>query len=737
MTSLFEIEDVHVQTTDWVRSRAQRGCGGWIYGFFGSGKSHAVRAAALRALSIDLVPGPLLGQRFASDLARQIGTRGKPLLEAAKRRGFSAALGLAEEVVNGHPLVVDVAEQLLVEPINLDEPATALWQEDKNALREWLVGRLERSPTFLISRRNPGDQWPGCRHVSPGTWPIKLRWTQHGYRDWSLLGELGRDNPGVFVLARALVGLIHADAFNELLKEAEDDSVDVAALLQRLGHAFMFSAPASWQRALALLDALGSAPRDAVEFVLGSGVGVDAEAHDPMAEEALAALDRLQELALVEERAGRISVLPVLSKFGVRALTGQERSELLPKLAHHLLAPVNNLQNLEPDHADRVILAHSIFVEVGNFADAERTAVLHVHGLVDLARRTSLNERFADAWQQYDSVLRMLSSSGFGVEDLAGQRLRSYVQHYRAWNGFKAGALDNAACLPDYQQACDGWPKNALWHQRVIQTLVRLGRLVEAEDAVKRGYEVVEDHPRRDELLRVRPARTALHANALRLSLELIEPTLDASPDLFPEVVRARDTLLRRWEHGLRCDELAFRFAGSGAEGRVKLLQPAEVRIRRSAKGWSAQTQALPVQGHADTPGTALDELARNLAEEARRLIATATWKLNDKEIRRKGLLLSYVDALNSDIGLHHTRDRWIVGRIEDTKLIPTMRHLPPIELPPEVLPETTDGLYFVRVPVHRDGVPSGQAEAVEPAGSGFGYGELVKLLARMNEGAE
>ena len=379
-----------------------------------------------------------------------------------------------------------------------------------------------------------------------------------------------------------------------------------------------------------------------------------------------------------------------------------------------------------------MLLAHSIFVSLGDVGNAERTAALHVHGLVDLARRTSLNEHYPEAWGQYGGVLRMLQTGTFGTADRAGQRLLSYVRHYRSWNGSRAGLLDDGACLDEYKEAIRGWPENALWHLRAIETLIRLGRLVDAREAVEHGYECVPVHPRRDELLRVRPAKTALHAGALLLSLELIEPVIDARADLFPEVADGRDALLGRWEQGLPFAELTFRLEGTDPEGRVVMFQPANVRVRRTAEGWVAQMPSLAMEGRAGSPSGAVEALARSLGSEARRLITTPTSDLSGKDVRQKGRLLSHVDALNSDVGLQHEQDRWIVGRVEDGRLIPTMRHLPPVEIPPALFPETTAGLYFARVPVYRDGVPMGPAEEVKPAGSSFSLAELVEQLARM-----
>lgn len=742
MSYLFDTEDVPVKTTGWVREQVQQNRGGWIYGPIGSGKSHAVRAAGLGGVRVDVFRGPLLGQRFASDLARQIGSDGRRLLEAARREGLVAALAVAEEAVNGHPFVVDAAQHLLVEPGNLDEPAGALWQEDMNALRSWLEDRLDRSPTFLISEWNPGEGTCRFRHGAPTRRPIKLQETSDGFRNWERLGRRAQNNPGALTLARALVVLSRAEAFHALLAEADEDDVDVATFLLRLGRAFQSSAPRSWQRALALVASLGEVPCDAVEPVLGGRGDVEAGAQEPISGETASVLHKLRQLELVKERAGRLSVLPVLREFGIRSLTEQERTELLPAVGHQLLARVNNVRSLDPEHADRVLLAHSIFVALGDMGNAERTAALHVHGLVDLARRISLNERFSDACQQYYSVLRMLSSSEIGTADRAGQRLRSYVQHYHAWNGSRAGILEDAACLDEYERAVEAWPENALWHQRLIQTLVRLGRLVDARHAIEHGYEHVEEHPRRDELLRVRPAWTALEVRALQFSLELIDPIVDVPEDEFPEVADGRDALLRGWRHGRLVEELTFPRGGAGPEGRVVFLQPTDVRVHRLvsdgglASAWRAEVPSLWMEERAERPGEALEALARQLGEEARRLISTITPDLSDQDIHRKGVLLSYVDALNSDIGLHHDPDRWIVGRIEGRQLIPTMRRLPPVEVPPELMPESTEGLYFARVPVHRDGVPRGPAEAIKPAGSGFGFGELVEMLARMNEDA-
>lgn len=423
MSSSLDPQDASSPTTLWVRAQAQQGRGGWIFGPTGSGKSHAVRAARLGGISVDLVSGPLMGQRLVVDVARQLDADGRAVLEETRHRGLAAALEIADQAIDGHPFIVDAAEQLLVEPASPDDPATVLWREDKLALQRWLFARVERSPTFLVSRWSTGSEPERYRHRAPDGPPVKWRRriTFDNLLELSLVAKLAQGNPAASIIAHALAPLVPAEDFNALLFEVFDDEASAAMVRQQLGRVFQAVAPKGWQRVLALLAVVGEVPRDAIEAVLGGRAGAEGGALDSSTDDSLIALRRLQQLDLVIEREGRLSVLPALRAFGaIRALNDQERAVLLPGVAHSLLAPVNNLRSLDPTDADRVLLAHSVFVALGDTGNAERTAALHVHGLVDLARRCSLNDRFSEAWQQYDGVLRLLSSGEIGVCDQAG-----------------------------------------------------------------------------------------------------------------------------------------------------------------------------------------------------------------------------------------------------------------------------------------------------------------------------
>lgn len=732
----YETHDVPVAASTWVADRIQEKRGGWVFGRAGTGKSHAVRKAVPRGIWVDVASGPLLGQRFAADLARQTGAEGRPLLEAFRSEGLDASLRIAERAVNGHPFVVDGVDGLLPTASSLDDPASTLWQDEKKALLDWLQRRLDVSPTILVGRRHPRDVERRFRHTAPKEWPIRLEQAVAGYRKWPVLGKLADDNPAILTLARALVPLLPAPVFNALVEQAEEDEATVSMLLQRLGTAFQESAPPSWQGVLSLVGALGEVPRDVMEPLLEGRAPTPTLEPGPLAEDR-SSLDRLCELKLIEERSGVLSLLPAMRDAGaIRPLTPKEREQMLPAAAHALLAPINDVRSLAPEQADRVLRAHAIFVELGDMSLAERTATLHVHGLVDLARRTSLNERHADAWRLYDSLLRMLEAGRWGTSDGIGRRLLSYVRHYRTRDGALAGVLDDATCLDQYRRALADWPENALWHQRVIEALIRLGRPIEAMQAVMAAHGCVDPHPRRDELLRVRPAGTALRSGLPLLGLELIEPAMDLPADLYPEVADGCRAVLRRWENGLSVTELPFRLDRGDAEGRIVFHKAVVVDVRRTGDLWAARLQGLANDGRADLPRGAIEALASHLAHETRRLVATPTSNLPMKEARLKGRLLSLVDVVNSDIGLDHATDRWIVGRIVGRELVPTLRHLPPIEIPQPLMPEGTEGLYLASVPVYRDGIPSGPARRIEPAGSGLHLDSLQKLIARLSEDA-
>jgi hypothetical protein len=510
--------------------------------------------------------------------------------------------------------------------------------------------------------------WPGdlIQHRPTTQWPIKLRGGP-GFVEWVLFGKrVARDNPAALVLGRALLSLIGVEDFNLLVQRADVEEIHGVELIRLLGGLFLRSAPPSWQRALSLLAFVANYPRDHFESTL-SGTS--------STENTELSIDRLVELGLVEERNDSLSVAPSIIGM-VDDVTEEDRVSVLPALAERILRPVNSLGSLIPEDARRVLHAHAIYVALSDFSAAERTARLHLHGLVDLARRTSLGGARSAAWRQYDAIYFMLRSGGWQAQSVEDRRTRSYVVHYRTWNGSAAGHLDPEETLLGYRSSAGDWPENALWWQRTLQSLLRLGRLTDFHKEFESAYANVPPHPRRDEILRIRPAETALEQGQPELSLELLEPTLELRPDEHPTVVDRRDAILRRWSQGVAMSELSY------PTGRLLFFQAHRLRITQTGRLWRAVLSSLDVSSEGETPLGALWALGNMLGTSARGLVSIPSTRLSAPDVRRKGFLLAQIDVLNSDIGLPHQPDRWLVGRIEQDSFLPVMLGMDPIEIP-------------------------------------------------------
>jgi hypothetical protein len=151
------------------------------------------------------------------------------------------------------------------------------------------------------------------------------------------------------------------------------------------------------------------------------------------------------------------------------------------------------------------------------------------------------------------------------------------------------------------------------------------------------------------------------------------------------------------------------------------------------------RAESVPLQraARATTALGALARLAQVVAQELQGMIQTPSHRLSDGEVHRKGVLLSLVDALNSDIGLTHRTERWLVGRIEGARFVPVQADLPPIDLAadgatPIAAPDT---LYFARFRARRDGSPEGPPLAWELAGSGRSLAELWGAFLSLSAG--
>jgi hypothetical protein len=679
-----------------------------VYGAAGTGKTHAVRAATIDKAPfwLRLREGPLLGAWFVVELASQLKKPGSILLQRLREGGLHAALEAAGPIMGSRPVVVDDYHRLERGPIDLDDPTPALWADEIEPVAEWLQQRSKRNAVVLVGGNKATFTSVGCYHKPPDTPPIQIEGSSdlvHRWRDFT--EKVARKNPGVLVLARAFLSLAGTHAFNEMASQVWYE-FGASQLLRVLSARLMRVIPPHWQRVLSVLNFVESCPRVVLEAALSSAARLEmADSSEP------SPLDRLIDLGLVETRGGMLTVASFVSS-AIRAPTEEEKVTLVRPLTERILHPVNSLSSMEPPDARDVLHAHAIYVALSDFTAAERTARLHLHGLIDLARRTSLSGDRNQAWRQYDAIHFMLKGGGWQVRTSQDRKTRSYVVHYRTWNGVEADHLDLEGALSGYTEAVSDWPENALWRQRKLQCLLRLGRVKDFRDELRAAYRCVPEHPRRDELLRIRPSATAMDAGQPELSLELLEPTLSLTEDEYPTAVDRRDALLHRWASGVALREL------SSPVGRLVFMGEVQARVTRTDSSWRASLPTAERSAEGKTPWAAMRTLISVLEEDVRVLVSTPSTRLSAAEVRRKGRLLALIDVLNSDVGLPIAADRWFVGRIEQGHLLPSMRGFDPIKIPDQLLPPNQEGLFLVRVPVSRDGRPSGLAEAIEPAGS-------------------
>lgn len=721
----FEIADVPVETTRRVDESLQAGRSAWVHGRWGTGKTHAVRqtitAKRPDAIWLDLGVGPMQQPRFMVDLARQT-ANGRDILRAFAGGHITDALQLAERGVNGHALIIDRAERLIPSrATEWEEPAEGIWSSASAEVRQWLVKRAEQAPVVFIGERRLVDEpgIVGVEHQSPSVWPFKLQESPVGRLDWRELAKTHLHNrPGGLQLAMALVPFLDQSQYDALLEDLRWEANEPTAALRIVGQKLGQTMPAQWRQALMVIRALDGFPEHWIHAALD----------EP---ELSQALDSLQVVRLVNARDGRLSVLPSAIKAGVfTAFDAAEARPLLVRAARLLCESVNALDTFDPIDAERVFRAHMLYVQLGEWDEAARTARLHVGGLVELARRKSIGDRFDEARQLYGRIEAMLSPMTPHTDE-SMRRLHSYAMHYRAYNARKAGIAPAGEVLDAYREATSLWPENALWHQRLISQSFELGRLTEAQEAVQLAYDQVPAHPRRDTFLRIAPAWSALEAGVGGAGLSLIEPILASGELSDPDGVARLGELLKRWERGVDVRLL------TRTNGCLVFNHPTLVRVARSGERWRALISGANVDGRAAGPGAAITRAADALAAKALWLLRSPTWQLDEGDLRRKSAFIGLLDLLNSDIGLSFESHRWLAGHVRGGRFVPVQdMGVECIELMPGLGPlpdeETRTGLYLGRVPVLRDGQPSGRVEVLEPVGSGRSLDELLAEVRRI-----
>lgn len=714
----FELEqdDVPSLTTTRVKEHLEQGRGCVVVGWPGTGKTHAVAQAVNGAMWLDLREGEHQFDFFFTELAAQV-PDGQGIVDALAARDADAVLRAADEAVGDKPLVIDRAERLQFdETWGWDDPVEALWRPEQARLARWIDDRLSSRPVVVIGRgrRDFLPDRERIHHVaSPHQWQLKLRSAAHGFRDWPALGKALRGLPAGLWVGALLLELMSAAEWNRLVESlpvssAEEGDRSLEALRELL-RALRERMPDDWRRVLATTHELEGAPAEIIEGLLEADV---ATSH------------YLEELGALARRGDRLSVMPALLIDGpIALLYPAEREAALIGAAGRMLENVADLESPDASSAEWIVHAHSLYVEAGDFDAARRTARFHLGGLVRLARRTSLEKRWSEARRLYGII-----------EPLAADepRMTSYIAHYRHMNGHWCGADPKAVVLAGLTRARALWPENALWWQREVELLLELGRGGDALRTLDQAYAAVADHPRRDLFLRVRPALHAMRVPGAAVeALRILEPLSIGALEEEPEARANWREILRLWARGVEVHEI-----GGSPPGRLVFHAPVALTLEGlDIDDYRAESRALERAARAATPLGALDKLALEVAKELRGLVETPSTRLSREELHRKGALIGLVDVLNSDIGLVHRTERWILGRFEGRAFVPVQSSLSPVQLGPDVaLPRAGAAtLYFGKFPVRRDGIPSGAPTGWELAGSGRGTEELWRRLREMS----
>ena len=681
----------------------------------GTGKTHAVREAVNGAAWINLRDDEFQFDQFFTDLAAQL-PAGSRIVDALGAHDHPAVLERAAAELDGVTLVVDRAERLRFDEVwGWDEPVDALWRPAQVVLARWIADQTSHRRVVVIGRGRRGFFAEQARvpHQIPTDWPVKLVHSSHGFRDWAALGNALGGAPAGLWIGALLLELTTKDEFNELVQSFDPVEDPPDQVVRDLLGALRDRLPDDWRRVFATVQALDGAPAEIVETVLKP--------------EERSTLSYLEGLAAIERRRGRLSLMSALTLGEpIATLWPLEHREILGAAAKEYLERVPDVTRPNGSSAELIVRAHGIYVELGDFENARRTARFHVGGLVQIARRESRNGRVSEARRLYESI-----------EPLAGHdsRLSSYIVHYGRMNGLWAGELSRDAAIDGLRRARDLWPENALWWQREAEILLEMGRSVDAVDLIGRAYGSVPEHPRRNLFLRVRPAAHAMlgEVGAPTAALRIIAPLEANPPDDDPDATRHLRAIEDQWREGVPLSEL-----GEAAPHHLVFHAPVVVSLVRIAQD-DVRAESVPLQraARSATALGALARLAQVVAEELRGMIQTPSHRLSDGEVHRKGVLLSLVDALNSDIGLTHRTERWLVGRIEGARFVPVQVHLPPIDLAAEGATPIAapDTLYFARFRARRDGSPEGPPLAWELAGSGRSLEELWGAFLSLSAG--
>lgn len=694
-----------------------------LFGPPGVGKTHAIRQMLPKdAVRVELGLGDVVDDLVVGVASRLQGT--EDALDALRAEDVRGALDALAKPLNGFPLIIDRAERLTTMlPVMASDTIAALARDRAVHVMEWLGKRALRHPTIAISRgwEAPPKAWQRDEMQRIPFTPPQVddlgRLPQIARPRWMELARATEHNPATLVLVGLSLRLLGGDS-GEATNAAFGDLLDNVRTVSP-GRALDWAA-GEWLpsivgdqigAALALASRLPGAPAAVLAAALAA------------ADVPVETIDTLTQAGVLEARGGELWVLRAVEDAkAAYPLAAKDAERALRAAAHRYLERVPSRAHPTPASARFLLEAHRLFLEIGDEEEARRTAAFHVGGLIELARRLSVDKKaYRDAAALYTDVERMLNertlpedgdASGgpraAGARDVG--RLRSYVVHYKHYNRHLAGMEEPSDVLEGFRRARELWPDNALWYTHEIAVLFAQGRDMDALRLRTEAYAQVKQHPRRHELLTGRPAEAAWRRHrpftALRL---LLERDLASRADL--RLAPVWNLVLGGWSRGVELAELP----GHG-QTRIVFSVPTRATLKEASGEWLFESTApLEVFARATRPDEAIFKAGDKLAAEVLGLVQAFADELTKEALERKVLLLRYVDLLASDVGLTFATERWLLGRIEGAQFIPVQHDFAPLDLPATCRPSSEpDKLWFAKVATRRDGRPTGEVLACE-----------------------
>lgn len=420
-----------------------------------------------------------------------------------------------------------------------------------------------------------------------------------------------------------------------------------------------------------------------------------------------AAVDEAHRALLLEQEGEHLWAAPWWGPWCARKLS---RGDVA--LAHERLADAFSAGLVLDDpnaglRAMDILDAHRHFAAIPDLRRARHFARYGVTVLLERARELSYQHDFKRAAGIYEDVLFIDEQLRQRQPEGIGRKPRAYARHYFHYNEQKADSTyPPERAEQGYVASLEEWPENALFWSRLV--LARFYRslpdlaLRTLEDALRAIPAEAEQQLRARTVDRL--VRKRMLQNAIAVWGDFRAET--------PNAVTVERHLLSALERGWEAVVLRAR-----GETDLYFHDPVRVSITRVGREYACEVHDLVATARGPSPERALAAVITRLRREADELNRTLTHTLSPERVIRKGLLLSRIDLVMSEL-IEGVRDHgWVLGWLErrDGELVFVGSEEEVYGLDDGLGPLAADNrLRFARVRTGTAGEPVGPVEALE-----------------------